>query len=102
MIKEGIMRIVIQAVIATFFVIGCVNIVHASCKKSQACDDYGQNCRVIDICDSTIDLPSVELPPLRPLPAIELKPLPSVELPPLGTTNCQYIQVNGHWQNVCR
>ncbi len=73
----------------------------AACHKAQVCDDYGQNCHVQDICDSSLDLPSVELPPLQPLPSTEIKPLPSMSLPPLGTSHCEYMQVNGRWQNIC-
>ena len=74
----------------------------AQCRKSNVCDDYGQNCRAQDICDSTLDLPSTGLAPLTPLPSMELKPLPSMKLPPLGTSRCDYKQVNGRWQNVCQ
>ena len=74
---------------------------YAMCRKSNVCDDYGHNCRAQDICDSNLDLPSVGLVPLTPLPTMELKPLPSLALPPLGTSKCEYMQVNGHWQNVC-
>ena len=74
----------------------------AVCQKSQICDDYGMNCQVRDVCDSTLDLPSVGLAPLPPLPSMELKPLPSMQLPPLGTSRCQQMQVNGRWQNVCQ
>ena len=77
-------------------------IVEAKCRKAQVCDDYGMNCKVKDICDGALDLPSVDLPPLKPLPSTELKPLPSLDLPPLGTTKCEYKQVNGQWENVCR
>lgn len=73
----------------------------AECRKAQVCDDYGRNCEVRDICDSTLDLPSIDLPPLQPLPSIDLKPLPSTELPPLGTSHCEYRQVDGQWQNIC-
>ena len=96
------MKFITKAVVATILVFGFTNISVAACRKSQVCDDYGNNCRVQDICGSTLDLPSVELAPLRPLPSMELKPLPSMELPPLGTSKCEYMQVNGHWQNVCR
>jgi hypothetical protein len=74
---------------------------YAMCRKSNVCDDYGHNCRVQDICDSNLDLPSVGLAPLTPLPTMELKPLPSLALPPLGSSKCEYKQVNGRWQNVC-
>ena len=73
----------------------------AQCRQAQVCDDYGQNCRVMQICSSSTDLPSVGLPPLRPLPSVELKPLPSTQLPPLGTSRCEYKQVDGKWQNIC-
>lgn len=96
------MKIAAQAVTATILILVFASIADARCRKSQVCDNYGSNCRVVDICDSTLDLPSVEIPPLRPLPSTDLKPLPSLELPPLGTTRCQYMQVNGRWQNVCR
>ena len=100
--RKSIMNIATKAVVATVLVVGLADIAGAACKKSHVCDDYGNNCRVQDICDSKLDLPSIELAPLRPLPSMELKPLPSMELPPLGTSQCQYVQVNGVWQNVCR
>lgn len=81
---------------------GFIGTADAMCQKSWVCDDYGMSCRIMDVCDSSIDLPSVGIPPLRPLPSMELKPLPSVGLPPLGTSQCQYRQVNGQWQNICR
>tara|TARA_R110001592_G_scaffold121_1_gene670 strand:- start:746 stop:1033 length:288 start_codon:yes stop_codon:yes gene_type:complete len=74
----------------------------ATCRKAQVCDDFGMNCSVKQICDSSIDLPSIELNPIKPLPSTQLKPLPSVSLPPLGTTKCEYKQVNGNWKNVCQ
>lgn len=89
----------------TLILIGIISVAssvaEAQCRKSMVCDDYGQNCHAQDICDNTLDLPSVSLPPLTPLPSMQLKPLPSLTLPPLGTTSCQYMQVNGRWQNVC-
>lgn len=72
-----------------------------ACRSSYVCDDYGQNCRYVDICDSTIDLPSMNLPPIPPLPTIEIKPLPSMALPPIGTSQCRYMMVDGRWQNIC-
>lgn len=72
------------------------------CHKAQVCDDFGQSCQVRQICGSSLDLPSISLPPARPLPTIDLKPLPSITLPPLGTTMCEYKQIDGRWQNICR
>lgn len=89
-------------IIFTFLVITMFSsIAYSECRKSYVCDDWGNNCQYIDICDDALDLPSINVAPLPALPSIELKPLPSVELPPLGTTKCEYMQVNGRWQRVC-
>ncbi|MCF6261640.1 MAG: hypothetical protein L3J98_16005 [Gammaproteobacteria bacterium] len=74
---------------------------YAECTRSYVCDDWGNNCKYMDICNDSLDLPSVGLDPLPSLPTTDLKPLPSVDLPPLGTSNCEYKQVNGRWQNIC-
>jgi len=74
---------------------------NAQCRKSNVCDDYGQNCVVMDICDSSMDLPSIGFAPISSFPSMQLKPLPSLSLPPLGTSSCQFMQVNGLWQNIC-
>ena len=74
----------------------------AKCYKSNVCDDLGQNCEAIDICDNVLDLPSTNFAPLTPLPTLKFKPLPSLRVPPIGTTQCDYMQVNGRWQNICR
>jgi len=73
----------------------------AACRKSHVCDENGKNCRYQDVCDSKLDLPSIQIDPIPPLPKNELQPLPSMKLPPLGTSKCEYLQVNGRWQNVC-
>ena len=89
---------VVLMLVLSFFTTSVV----AQCRQAQVCDDRGQNCSVRQICGSTMDLPGINLPPLQPMPSMELKPLPSMQLPPLGTTRCEYKQVNGRWQNVCQ
>ncbi len=73
----------------------------AECVGSNICDDHGQNCRVRDICSDITDLPSLNLPPIQPLPAMEIRPLPALNPPPPGTSSCQYMQINGRWKVVC-
>lgn len=92
----------LQAVLTASLVSSFANFAHAECRRAYVCDDDGRKCLYQDICDSKLDLPSVGLNPLLALPSMDLKPLPSMELPPLGTTRCEYKQVNGQWQNVCR
>jgi hypothetical protein len=96
------MRILISVFFILFLSLPIFADVQAACVRSWICDDRGHNCRVTQVCDSTIDLPSVGLAPLRPLPSVRLKPLPSVGLPPLGTRSCAWRQVNGQWLNVCK
>jgi hypothetical protein len=74
----------------------------AACYKSYVCNDYGRGCGYRDVCTSTLDLPSTNLPPLPRIAPLQLKPLPSMTLPPLGTTRCQQMLVNGTWQNICQ
>jgi hypothetical protein len=90
------------SLIAILFVSLSTSNAFAECRRAHVCDNVGQNCRYQDICNSTLDLPSVGLNPLPALPSMELKPLPSMALPPLGTSKCDYVLVNGRWQNVCR
>lgn len=75
---------------------------NAECIRAQVCDDFGMNCHAEDICDSTTDIPSVDVDPITPIPSAELKPLPSVDIPPVGTSGCKYMQVNGRWENICQ
>ena len=60
-------------------------VANAACRKAQVCDDNGMNCKVQQVCDSTIDLPSIKVAPITPLPSIKPKPLPSLQLPPVGS-----------------
>ena len=80
----------------------CSTTAEARCVKSYVCDDWGSNCHYQDICDSSIDLPSINLPPLPSVRNPGLKPLASVQLPPLGTSECEQKVVNGYWKNVCQ
>ena len=89
------------AFLAAVTVISVSTAAFADCRRSYVCDDWGNNCSYMDVCDGSLDLPSVGLDPLPSLPSMELKPLPSMDLPPLGTSKCEYKQVNGMWQNIC-
>jgi len=93
------MKALTTAILLTAMTIPAAN---AACRNSWVCDDYGNNCRTMQICDKLLSLPSINLPGLRPLPSLKLKPLPSLKIPPIGTRKCEYKQVNGYWQNICR
>ncbi len=81
-------------------ILASVTLAEATCTNSEVCDDDG-NCGYQDVCDSTLDLPSTNVP-MPSLPNIDIKPLPSLQIPPLGTSGCKYMSVNGRWQLVCR
>lgn len=74
----------------------------AKCKKSYVCDDYNQNCRYVDICDNSMDMPSMEMDPPPSMNMPGLKPFKSMQFPPMGTTECRQMVVNGRWEEVCR
>lgn len=75
--------------------------VYAACRIQWVDHDYNSMTPPIkkQICDSTMDLPAINDPGLRPLQQPKLKPLEPVGLPPLGTTQCRTQQVyeNGRW-----
>jgi len=96
------MNIIRISFILTILLLRVNTYAEAQCRKVQVCDDYGMNCVIKQVCASTLDLPSIGLDPVTPLPSTQVKPLPSTGLPPLGTTNCEYKQVNGVWQNICK
>lgn len=95
-------KILIAVTLATITILSFSSNAEAACRRAYVCGDNGMNCRYQDVCNNTLDLPSVGINPLPSLPSTRLKPLPSVGLPPLGTSHCEYMQVNGQWQNVCQ
>ena len=93
----------VLALVAIAFALVAVSLpANAACRKSNVCDAFNMNCKVVDVCDSRLDLPSVGLPPPPSVRMPGLKPLPSVRFPPLGTTRCSQKVVNGRWQRVCK
>ena len=80
----------------------------AACKWVWVDHDYNMGTPAIkkQVCDSSIDLPAIQQPTLRPLQTPQLKPLGSLSLPPIGTSQCrtQSIFENGRWVNkeICR
>ncbi len=71
---------------------------NAYCYKSYVC--HHGLCGYIDVCESTLDLPSTNIDPL-PQQNYQIEPLPSLSVPPIGTNQCKYMSVNGQWRNVC-
>lgn len=53
------------------------------------------------VCDSTLDLPAINLPGVQPIQRPQIKPIEPIGLPPLGTTQCrtQSVFENGRWVN---
>ena len=58
------------------------------------------------VCDSSIDLPAIQSPSIRPIQTPQIRPIPSIGIPPIGTTSCsdQSVYENGRWvtKRVCR
>jgi len=58
------------------------------------------------VCDSSLDLPAIQLPTLRPVQTPQLRPIESPRLSPIGTSQgrTQSVFENGRWVNkqTCR
>lgn len=79
----------------------------AACQKKHVCDNFGQNCQLTQVCDSKLDLPSIELDPIRPITVPSVRPIQAPGIVPIGTTSCSTEWVCGafnkcSWQRLCR
>ena len=76
---------------------------YSACKWVWVDDDYDMTTPAVrkQVCDSTMDLPALKDPSLRPLQKPQIKPMESLSLPPLGTSSCrtQSVFENGRWVN---
>jgi|SRR5210317_2179293 len=81
---------------------------NAACKWVWVDHDYNSMTPAIQkqVCNSTLDLPSIRTPSIRPIQQPQLRPLEPIGLPPLGTTSCrmQSVYEFGRWVNkrICR
>ena len=73
----------------------------AACRNIWVDHDYNTSTPAIQktVCDSALDLPSTNLPGIRPIQRPQIKPIDSLGLPPLGTTRCRNESVyeGGQW-----
>jgi hypothetical protein len=57
------------------------------------------------VCDSTIDIPAIRGPSIRPIQTPQIRPIPSIGIPPIGTTRCrdESVYEDGKWvtKRVC-
>jgi hypothetical protein len=67
----------------------------AACKVVWVDHDYNTLTPAVQkqVCDSTLDLPAINLPGVRPIQQPKIKPIEPLALPPLGTTRCSTQQV---------
>ena len=74
---------------------------NAACKVQWVDHDFNMSTPAIQkqICDSSLDLPAINLPGVRPIQAPQIRPIPSIGLAPLGTSSCtnQSVFENGRW-----
>ena len=80
---------------------------YAKCEIKWVDHDYNSLTPAIakQLCDSTLDLPAINNPGIRPIQQPQIRPLPRISIPPIGTKNCntQSVFENGRWVNkqVC-
>jgi hypothetical protein len=79
----------------------------AECRYHWVDHDYNTSTPAVrkQVCDSSIDLPAIKEPSIRPIQEPQIKPLPTIGIPPIGATRCknQSVYENGRWVNkrVC-
>ena len=79
----------------------------AACKYLWVDHDYNTSTPAIQkqVCDSTIDIPAIRMPSVRPIQSPQIKPIPSIGIPPIGTTRCrdESVYENGRWvtKRIC-
>ncbi len=73
----------------------------ADCRIQWVDHDYDTTTPAIhrQICDSTLDIPAINLPGVQPIQQPAIKPIEAPTIPPIGTSSCQTQQVyeNGTW-----
>ena len=73
----------------------------AECRWAWVDHDYNVGTPAVykQICSSTLDVPAVRSPSVRPIQSPQVKPLRSLRLPPLGTRRCETRSVfeRGRW-----
>jgi len=80
----------------------------AACKWVWVDHDYNLSTPALQkqVCDSTLDVPAIKTPSVRPIQQPQIKPIETPNLPPVGTKTCitQSVYENGRWVNkkVCR
>ena len=67
----------------------------AACKIVWVDHDYNAFTPALkkQVCDSSLDLPAINNPGIRPIQKPSIKPIEPLALPPLGTTRCSTQQV---------
>ena len=76
----------------------------AECRVHWVDHDYNASTLAIQkqVCDSTLDIPGINLPGVRPIQEPQIKPIESLDIPPIGTTRCRTESVydDGEWVDI--
>jgi len=84
------------------------NLASAACRWVWVDHDYNASTPAINkqVCDSSIDIPAIQPPSIRPIQSPQIRPIEVPSIPPIGTTRCRNESVyeNGKWINkrICR
>jgi len=80
---------------------------YAACKWVWVDHDYNTSTPAIQkqVCDSTIDIPAIRTPSIRPIQQPQIQPIQTPSIPPIGTRRCslQSVLENGRWvsKQIC-
>lgn len=80
----------------------------STCRNVWVDDDFNSATPPVmkEVCDSTLDLPAINLPGVQPIQRPQVRPIERATVPPVGTTRCrtQSVYEHGRWVNkqICQ
>ena len=90
-----------QLLVSTIMILFISPNVIAKCTVKWVDHDYNTMTPAIQkqVCDSTLDIPAINLPGVRPIQRPQISPIQSPTIAPIGTRNCrtQSVFENGQW-----
>lgn len=81
-------RVLCVVILGSVLLLAFADPAAARCHVEWDCSG-GYPCRQVQICDNSIDLPSIPPPGISPIPPPSIRPIPQPVVPPVGTTQCQ-------------
>lgn len=93
--------------LALLFTLSFATGASAACRNVWVDHDYNASTPAIvqQVCDSTLDVPAINLPGIQPIQKPQVRPIERPTIPPIGTSRCrtQSVSEGGRWvdKQIC-